>query len=309
MQLTSPDRQSTTGPIIGVVPAHNESRTIAHVVEGLLWHCDEVIVLDDGSTDDTHEIAKAAGATVRRSDRSAGYSSAVGNGFDLAANRGARCVVTVDGDCAHILDDTAKLIDAHLAGNASLTLGSRFLDLDHSVASTKILANRVASVLVAKLFPGRPAVSDVATGFRVYDGTLAQELIGEASRVPRFGLCYASIVHALRRGLSIQSEKTTVRYDGSQLLSTRRSEFDDLLSTLVMLTDGAARCKFEALRVAVRNLNPIKFELAREVIYALPIREADGYLFQAQSELYRRIIRCDPEGTHLFRETGEDLAT
>ena len=72
------------GPILAIVPTLNEERHIAQVVNGAREFVDEVLVVDDGSTDATVEIARAAGARVLRHSRNRGKAAALQTGFDFA---------------------------------------------------------------------------------------------------------------------------------------------------------------------------------------------------------------------------------
>jgi glycosyltransferase involved in cell wall biosynthesis len=86
--------------IVAVVPAHNEGPRIEVVVRGSARHL-AVIVVDDGSTDDTGERATAAGATVIRQEPNQGKGAALRTGFRAALERGAEAVITLDGDGQH----------------------------------------------------------------------------------------------------------------------------------------------------------------------------------------------------------------
>ena len=98
----SPQKQIEVSAII---PAYNEAKRIAEVVRDVDAYVDEVLVIDDGSTDDTALVAESAGARIFRQDRG-GYIAAVKKGFREAAGR---VVVTIDGDGEHRPDDIPRL--------------------------------------------------------------------------------------------------------------------------------------------------------------------------------------------------------
>ena len=85
---------------VAVIPAHNEAATIESVVRGCLAHA-PVIVVDDGSSDNTGDLARAAGALVTRNDLGLGYDGAIERGFLRAAEEGFEAVVTLDADGQH----------------------------------------------------------------------------------------------------------------------------------------------------------------------------------------------------------------
>src|SRR5215213_10122607 len=87
--------------ILVCMPAYNESRTIGDIVQKAKKYAAEVIVYDDGSVDNTEEVAKAAGATVIRNPSNKGYGVAIRALFQVAREKNADIVVTLDSDGQH----------------------------------------------------------------------------------------------------------------------------------------------------------------------------------------------------------------
>ena len=115
---------------LAIVPAYNESASIARVVAELGEHAPgfDVVVIDDGSTDETAERARAAGADVVRHPFNLGIGGAVQSGYMYAAERGYDIAVQVDGDGQHdprCLHDLLAHLDAHR--ELDMVTGSRFL--------------------------------------------------------------------------------------------------------------------------------------------------------------------------------------
>jgi len=104
-----------------VIPAYNEEDRIGDVVRTAGRYVDEVVVIDDGSTDRTGEVARAAGARVIRQDN-AGYIAAIKRGFQEASGD---VVVTMDADGEHRAQDIPRLVRPILDGEADLVLGRR----------------------------------------------------------------------------------------------------------------------------------------------------------------------------------------
>src|SRR5689334_3086275 len=92
-------------PIIAAIPAHNEARFIGSVVLSALQHVDMVVVVDDGSSDSTADIAEAAGAIVVRHETNRGYGEAINTAFREARKLEAAALVLVDGDGQHYAAD------------------------------------------------------------------------------------------------------------------------------------------------------------------------------------------------------------
>jgi glycosyltransferase involved in cell wall biosynthesis len=110
-----------------VVPSYNEGRVIASAVSPLVARGFSVVVVDDGSADDTGAQARSAGASVLRHILNLGQGAALQTGIDFALSKGARFVCTYDGDGQHHPQDLETLLDALAAAGADAALGSRFL--------------------------------------------------------------------------------------------------------------------------------------------------------------------------------------
>src|SRR5690348_12897645 len=110
---THVDRMPMDGHDIAVViPALNESLRIRGVVEGALAHCPRVIVVDDGSDDDTVARLEGLPITLLRHSERRGKGASLRDGFREALRKGARAVVTMDGDGQHSADDIPRLLAA-----------------------------------------------------------------------------------------------------------------------------------------------------------------------------------------------------
>lgn len=111
-----------------VIPAYNEAKMIAEIVEGSLRYADEVVVVDDGSIDNTALVAKAAGAKVVRLPRNKGKGFALALGLYSAAINGADVIVCLDGDGQHDPNEIPKVALPIIRGEADLVIGSRYMD-------------------------------------------------------------------------------------------------------------------------------------------------------------------------------------
>ena len=136
-----------------IVPALNEEEGVAEVVKRCLAVCgsgDEVIVVDDGSTDKTSEVAKHAGARVVRHEKNRGKASALRTGFDSAKNE---IVVTIDADCTYPPEAIPEMMEK--ITHADLVVGTRFRGMwPKDLPIHRTLANKLgalfASVLLAR---------------------------------------------------------------------------------------------------------------------------------------------------------------
>jgi glycosyltransferase involved in cell wall biosynthesis len=148
-----------------VIPAFNEVRSIATVVEGIGRSVDRVIVVDDGSTDGTAERARAAGADVVVHERNRGKGHAVRTGLARIVDGHFTHVLLLDGDMQHLPEEAASLLAEADRSGADVVLGVRRFERDRMPAS-RYHANRIGS-RVLSWFVGIP-VGDTQCGFRVF---------------------------------------------------------------------------------------------------------------------------------------------
>ena len=111
--------------VAAVIPALNEALRIRGVVEGALLHCDHVIVIDDGSDDDTLERIADLPVTVLRHEQRKGKGASLRDGFSAALRHGSKAVLTMDGDGQHAADDIPRLIDAANRYPNHIVIGAR----------------------------------------------------------------------------------------------------------------------------------------------------------------------------------------
>lgn len=108
-----------------VVPAYNEGESLAEVLHSIAATGHDIVVVDDGSRDNTAEVAARAGICVLRHPLNLGQGAALQTGIDFALRRGAQQIVTFDADGQHDPAAIAALLAPILAGEADFTLGSR----------------------------------------------------------------------------------------------------------------------------------------------------------------------------------------
>ena len=276
-----------------VIPARNEARTISSIVQEIVKLSLAVIVVDDGSADETTYEAERVGAVVIRHRDTKGYTSAVLTGISEANRRMAKHIVTLDGDGAHDPQDVPSLLSNHIDGGFSLTIGNRLLSSGLAAHSTKLLVNRLAWPMLQRASGMHLPDGDYASGLRVYSHEFAQRMLIEGQHLKPFGLCFFSIFDAIRSGLKVSFFPCNVRYDASRLLYTNRGEFLDFLSTVIDLAeDKGFMASCLALQKAVQKKEKLRFILCGKTTYAIPLGCADGYIFQEQC-LFYDAFSCD----------------
>lgn len=157
---------------VAVVPAYNEATTISVVVRAIHEHAPEfdVLVIDDGSTDDTRAIAARLGARVLRHPFNLGIGGAVQSGFAFALEHDYDYMVQVDGDGQH---DPREIVRLRETMDADPTLdvvcGSRFLsaDVEYPAPISRRTGIHVFAFVLSRFVDQR--VSDPTSGFRLYN--------------------------------------------------------------------------------------------------------------------------------------------
>jgi glycosyltransferase involved in cell wall biosynthesis len=152
--------------VAAIVPAFDAARTVGDVVTGLLAHWDaaSVVVVDDGSTDSTSDVARSAGARVVRHATNRGKGAALRTGLEEARALGASMAVTVDADGQHLPGEAARL-SRHGAPGDALVLGVRDLVRDGAPRANRF-SNGISNFFLSQ-FTGR-ALHDTQCGLRRY---------------------------------------------------------------------------------------------------------------------------------------------
>jgi len=157
---------------LAVVPAYNEAATVAGVVADLhRWAADfDVVVIDDGSTDETSRAAADAGASVVRLPFNCGIGGAVQAGFVYAKENGYDRMVQVDGDGQHTATELHKLVEAmDRDPSIDMICGSRFLsdDYEYPAPISRRTGIHIFAFLLSRMVG--QSVSDPTSGFRLYN--------------------------------------------------------------------------------------------------------------------------------------------
>lgn len=158
-----------------VIPAYNETTMIDMVVSEVVSRVDEVIVVDDGSSDDTGAKALRAGAVVATHSINRDQGGALQTGITLALHRGADVVVTYDADGQFVADEIERVVEPLLLGSTDVVLGSRFLQSTSSIPMFRKCMLSFAA-WVTKAYTGLQ-VTDTHNGFRAFSRTAAEKIV------------------------------------------------------------------------------------------------------------------------------------
>ncbi|ADI75099.1 glycosyl transferase family 2 (plasmid) [Methanohalobium evestigatum Z-7303] len=152
---------------IAAMPAYNEANTIGEVIHGCQKYVDKVVVVDDGSVDDTIKIAESLGAYVVRHPQNEGYGASLRDCFKTALKLDADMMVIIDSDGQHDPDEITHVLEP-LDRGINVAIGSRFINGNgDDVPAYRKVGMKVLDV--ATNFVGGINVSDTQCGFRAYD--------------------------------------------------------------------------------------------------------------------------------------------
>jgi glycosyltransferase involved in cell wall biosynthesis len=180
--------------IVAAIPCFNEARFIGSVVVRAKKFVDSVIVIDDGSTDATAEIAAAAGADVYQHGRNQGYGAAIRSAIEKGRQLNADILVIIDGDGQHDSSDIPEVVKPIIEGIADVVVGSRFLGIGEKPPMFRRVGQRILTI--ATNVGSKQVVSDSQSGFRAYSSKALKALSSKALKA----------LNLTEDGMSISSE-------------------------------------------------------------------------------------------------------
>lgn len=186
-----------------IIPAFNEEKTISLVIKGVKDYVDEVIVVDDASTDKTVFLAKKEGAIIITHTENQGYDRSIDDGFSLASKTGATIVCTFDADGQHSFQDIPRIVDPILAEAADVVVGKR----PKYARITEYLFSVISRIKVG--------IEDPLCGLKAYDMRVFND-IGFFDRISSIGT--QLMFKAKKKGYKIQQKEISLskRQDDSR---------------------------------------------------------------------------------------------
>lgn len=190
------------------IPAFDEEQTIAKVVLRARRYADRVLVVDDGSQDDTGAIAEGLGAIVVRHEKNLGKGAALRDCFAWAKQNGVDVLVTMDADGQHDPSLIRKLVEKMGEENADVVIGSRLVR-PADMPKYRWLGERALDNLSGVKIGNR--VTDAQSGFRAYSRRAIETLVASEFGM---GVDSAILMDADRAGLKIAEIPAVVNYAG-----------------------------------------------------------------------------------------------
>jgi len=217
--LSEKSSESNIGKSIDVlvcIPTYNAETTIAQAVKRCQEFADLVLVINDGSSDNSESLAREAGAEIITHKQNRGYGSAIKTALAEGLKRNAKVTITFDADLQHDEHDIPKLIKPILEDTTDIVIGSRFLENDVDVKPYRKFGIKVITRLVNSFMHNH--ISDAESGFRGYSldslrmlvPMLETEGMGMSSEILlKSSVCKLKIVEIPRKEMYPEGIKTS----------------------------------------------------------------------------------------------------
>ncbi|MEI4800055.1 glycosyltransferase family 2 protein [Bacillus sp. NPDC077411] len=210
--------------VIVFIPALNEEESIAHVIRKVPRHFHpsvtvEVLIIDDGSTDRTVEVAKEAGADhIVSFAKNGGLGAAVRAGLKESYRLGADISVMIDADDEYPADEIPNILQPILEGKADYTMGSRFRGTISGMKLHRRLGNYCFTMLQCILL--RKWIRDGQSGMRAF----SRQAMEHGEIVHDYNYAQVITLNLVRKGFRVQEVPITykVRETGESFISFRK---------------------------------------------------------------------------------------
>jgi len=186
-------------PVV-IIPTYNESSSIGGLVERIRSHRIDVVVIDDGSSDDTASIASGCQAVVLKNTQNIGKGASLIKGFDYAISKGYDAVLTMDGDGQHLPEDIpAFLAAANTPAGYGIIIGNRMSRVEN-MPLIRIITNMFMSWLISGI--AHQKIPDSQCGFRLISKNVLEKI---KLHTRNFEMESEILIEASREGFSITS--------------------------------------------------------------------------------------------------------
>ncbi|MEK6714535.1 MAG: glycosyltransferase family 2 protein [Candidatus Omnitrophota bacterium] len=203
-----------------IIPAYNEEKVIASLIERIKNIGLTVVVVDDGSSDATADMAQAKGAVVLKSEKNQGKGSALRRGFEYALKSQYQTIVTLDADGQHNPESIKDFIQMRKKTNADMVVGNRMRNTEN-MPLARIITNRFMSWLISRA--SGQNIPDTQCGFRLIQKIVLENITLLAAR---YDMESEILIEAAKKGYKIESLPIETIYQGE------KSQIHPVLDTL-----------------------------------------------------------------------------
>jgi len=193
-----------------IIPTYNESKAIAGLVRQIREQNLEVVVVDDGSQDNTSQIAKGNGATVLSNEINQGKGASLIKGFNYALNQNLDAVITMDGDGQHLATEIPFFIRLAEFSDSGIVIGNR-MQQRKNMPLVRVLTNEFMSWLIS--WVAGQKIPDTQCGFRLIKREVLEKLKLSTSKYETES---EIVIKASRLGFKIESVPIKTIYEGER---------------------------------------------------------------------------------------------
>lgn len=203
-----------------IIPTYNEGNAIAELVREIRQRELDILVIDDGSCDNTYRIAKDNGAVVLRNLNNEGKGASLIKGFNYALNRDFDAVITMDGDGQHLPGEIPLFISKAAHSDSRIIIGNR-MRKKRNMPFVRVLTNKFMSALIS--FLAKQNIPDTQCGFRLIKRIVLQKI---KLQTFKYETESEIIIKASRLGFKIESIPIKTIYKG------QKSQINPIIDTL-----------------------------------------------------------------------------
>jgi len=203
-----------------LIPTYNESKAISDILKRIRQQNLEVIVVDDGSWDNTHKIAQDGGAVVLREEDNKGKGASLIRGFDYALSRDYQAVITMDGDGQHLPEDIPYFMRLAENSDSGIFIGNR-MSRAKGMPWPRIITNKVMSWFISRI--AKQNIPDTQCGFRLIKRDVLEKL---NLKTAKYETESEILIKAARLGCKIESVPIKAVYEGE------KSQINPVIDTL-----------------------------------------------------------------------------
>lgn len=189
-----------------ILPAYNESKVIGEVIDSVKKFYKKIVVVDDGSCDNTGQIASKKGAKVLRHRLNLGVGAAINTGIRYSILNDFDIIGIMDSDGQHFAEDLNRVVNEVSSGHVELCIGSRFMG-NSNMPKIKILGNKILTLVTNFMSGGE--ITDSQSGMRAFKKDIFQKLNSDADF---YTICSEMIINAEKQGLKVKEIPIRVRY-------------------------------------------------------------------------------------------------
>lgn len=193
-----------------VIPTYNEALAIKEVVSQIRLQGLRPVVVDDGSKDNTAEIARQSGAVVLENPKNQGKGASLKKGFSFALEEGYEAVITMDGDGQHKPDDIPFFLRLAGSSDTAIFVGNR-MSKTRNMPLLRLFTNRFMSWLISLIAKQR--IPDSQCGFRLLKKEVLEKI---PLRTSKYETESEILIRAARAGFKIESVPIKTVYSGEK---------------------------------------------------------------------------------------------